>query len=299
MRTVLTTSGPPTAFLKLLRPHQWTKSGFVLTGLLFVPDVWKDLPLVLSVLALAVAFALTASGVYILNDLADVERDRAHPTKRHRPIAAGTVSRRAAQVLMALCWLTGFALALPQGWTAALLLLVYLLLNVAYSAGLKHEIILDVFIVAAGFVLRVLMGTLAVGIAPSQWLILTSGTFALFLGFTKRRAEWQRFESGMMGTRNNLERYSPGLLDLAVTLTATSTFLMYTLYTVSADTAHRHGTGNLVVTVPIVLYGLLHFLNTVRREHLGDPSDVLIRDRRLQITVLVWVLTTAVVLAWS
>lgn len=296
--SAVTRVNQPADLLRLLRPHQWTKSGFVLVGLLFSPSVWTDPAVVTHVLLCAAAFALVASGVYVINDLADAEKDRAHPTKCTRPLASGAVTSSAALILLVTCWGAGFTVALHVSVMAAALLAAYAALNLGYSFGWKNEMILDVFLLASGFVLRVLVGTLAVGIEPSQWLLLTSTTVALFLGFAKRRAEYARMEAGTAGTRKVLEQYSKVVLDKAITISAACTILAYSLYTVAPDTVARHDTGSLVYTVPLVMYGVFRYLACLHAEDAtGDPSEDLLRDRHIQITVALWLVVTAWVLA--
>ena len=174
--------------IKLMRPHQWTKSLFVFTGIIF-GHAWADATLVQSVVLAAVAFSFLSSGVYIVNDIVDIESDRQHPKKKHRPLAAGNVPVKLASVwatvLIASALVIGYLVSIDVLW----LLLAYLVLNAGYSAGLKQIAVLDVFLIATGFMLRILVGTEGVGIPPSQWLLLCGLMITLFLGFTKRRAE--------------------------------------------------------------------------------------------------------------
>src|SRR5258707_2414101 len=209
---------------RLLRPKQWVKSGFVFMGVLF-GHAWTQPALVRRVLILAVAFSLVASGVYILNDLFDRDSDAAHASKRLRPIAAGTISTTVAIMLMLVVWIVGFTLGYYVSVSITLILLIYVLLNVGYSLGLKHVVILDVFIIAAGFILRILAGTTGVGIAPSHWILLCGLMVALFLGFAKRRAELYSLSGESSKQRKVLEQYQPVFLDKMIVITATCTIL--------------------------------------------------------------------------
>ena len=173
--------------LRLLRPHQWLKNGFVFIGLLF-GHAWNDPHKLSQALAAFVAFCLLASAVYVMNDLIDREQDRRHPKKKLRPLAAGTVSVRAAVVLGVVCLIAGGVIAVRYAGSAPWLFLAYVVMNLGYCFGLKHVVILDVFIIAAGFMLRILAGTLGIDIAPSHWLLLCGLMVTLFLGFAKRRA---------------------------------------------------------------------------------------------------------------
>lgn len=274
--------------VRLMRPHQWIKNGFILTGLVF-GHAWADGALVQHVLIALAAFSLLSSAIYILNDIVDIEADRAHPTKRARPLPAGLVSVPLAFVAAAT--LLGLALALGY-WVSVevlVLQLAYVVINVAYSAGLKHVPILDVFMIAAGFMLRILVGTVGVGIAPSKWLLLCGLMATLFLGFAKRYAELAVVEAAGKGGRRVLIEYDRNLLDSLIGITATATVISYGLYTVSPETVRMHDTDALIYTVPFVLYGIMRYLYKLHRHHAGeDPSRELMRDPHLIVTVLVW-----------
>ena len=284
-------------YLKLLRPHQWVKSGFVFVGLLF-GHAWHDAMLVQNVLLAATAFALAASAVYVINDLADRERDRAHPEKCRRPLAAGTVSVTQALLLAGGCLLAALMLALTVSNTVLVIVVVYALLNVGYSMGLKHVVLLDVFIISAGFMLRILAGTLGVGIAPSHWLLLCSLMLTLFLGFAKRRAELNVLAGRGGSHRKVLDDYDPVLLDKLIGICAAGAIVNYSLYTVSAETVAMHGTTNLIYSVPFVMYGIFRYLFLLhRRGGGGDPAAALLRDFHLLGSFAGWFATVVVLLA--
>jgi 4-hydroxybenzoate polyprenyltransferase len=285
------------ALIRLLRPHQWLKNGFVFVGLLF-GHAWLEPQKVVAAGVAFLAFSLTASAVYVLNDLVDREEDRLHPEKRYRPLAAGLVEVRTALAAAAVCLAVGLALGLAGGGTLAIILSAYLLLNLAYSYGLKHVVVLDVFIIAAGFMLRLLAGTVGIGIAPSHWLLLCGLMLTLFLGFAKRRAELSALLQESVRHRRVLEHYTPTMLDQFTTLTATATIIAYGLYTVSPETVALHGTTALMASVPFVLYGLLRYLFLLhRRDGGGDPAWELLTDRHLQIAFLGWLVTVVAVLS--
>lgn len=274
--------------VRLLRPHQWLKNTFVLIGLLF-GHAWHDPVKVGQALAAFAAFCLLASAVYVMNDLIDREQDRRHPKKRHRPLAAGTVSVSAAVTLATFCLLAGGVLAVFYAGSAPWIFLVYVLMNLAYSLYLKHVVILDVFIIAAGFMLRILAGTLGIGIAPSQWLLLCGLMLTLFLGFAKRRAELNALLAESAGHRRVLEHYTAPMLDQFIGIVAAGTVISYALYTVSAETIALHGTQALIATVPFVLYGMLRYLWRLhRRDGGGDPAQELLTDPHLALASLGW-----------
>lgn len=285
------------SYLKLLRPYQWVKSGFVFVGLLFGHG-WQQPLLVQRVVLAAAAFALAASAVYVLNDLADRERDRQHPQKRSRPLASGAVSVRAALLLAGACLLGALLLAGAVSMAVLWIVIGYALLNVAYSMGLKHVVLLDVFIIAAGFMLRILAGTLGVGIAPSHWLLLCGLLFTLFLGFAKRRAELNALAGRGGSHRKVLDDYDPVLLDLLIGICAAGAIVSYSLYTVSAETVAMHGTTSLINSVPFVIYGVFRYLFLLhRRSGGGDPSAALLQDAHLLIAFAGWLLTVVALLA--
>jgi 4-hydroxybenzoate polyprenyltransferase len=284
-------------YLKLLRPHQWVKSGFVFVGLLF-GHAWHDALLVRSVLLAAVAFALAASAIYVINDLTDREGDRQHPEKCQRPLASGAVGVPPAALLGGACLLAALLLARAASTAVLLIVLFYVALNVAYSLGLKHVVLLDVFIIAAGFMLRILAGTLGVGIAPSHWLLLCGLMLTLFLGFAKRRAELNVLAGAGGSHRQVLDDYDPPLLDILLAICAACTIVSYSLYTVSAETLAMHGTAGLIYTVPFVIYGVFRYLYLLhRRAAGGDPASALLRDAHLLGTIGGWSVAVIALLA--
>ena len=284
------------AYLKLLRPHQWVKSGFVFVGLLF-GHIWGDPQLLINVALAAASFALAASAVYVMNDLADRERDREHPEKRHRPLASGAVNLTQALMLAGVCMVSALMLAHTVSNTVLVIVLAYAVLNVAYSLGLKHVVLLDVFIISAGFMLRILAGTLGVGIAPSHWLLLCGLMLTLFLGFAKRRAELNVM-AGRGGThRKVLDEYDPILLDKLIGICAAGSIVSYSLYTVSAETLAMHGTDSLIYTVPFVVYGVFRYLYLLhRRGGGGDPAAALLQDYHLLGAFFGWIVAVVLLL---
>ncbi|OLE55137.1 MAG: prenyltransferase [Acidobacteria bacterium 13_1_20CM_3_53_8] len=275
-----------------MRPRQWVKNGFVLMGVLFA-NVWRDPLMLRRALLVFVAFSLVASGVYIINDFLDRENDLNHPRKRFRPLASKAISVSAAFSFMIILWLVGFLLGIVVSNTVLFILLIYVAINLAYSLGLKHVVLLDVFIIAGGFMLRILAGTSGIGIAPSQWLMLCGLMTALFLGFAKRRAELYALSNEKTNHRRVLEHYSPVLLDKMIVVTATCVILCYSLYTMSPVTIQTHHTESLVYTVPFVLYGIFRYLYTLHIQQTGtDPAQELFRDPHILVSILGWLLLT-------
>ena len=283
--------------LRLMRPHQWVKNAFVFTGLLF-GHAWHDPHLVTQVVIAFVAFCLLSSAIYTINDIIDLEQDRNHPKKCKRPLAAGLISISAAVTLAALLGLLGLVLAYSASLTVLIILVGYALMNIAYSLWLKHVVILDVFIIATGFMLRILAGTLGVGIPPSQWLLLCGLMVTLFLGFTKRRAEIIALTDDKTAHRKVLEHYSPVLLDKMIGITAAGLIMSYSLYTMNTDTIRIHGTANLIYTVPFVMYGVFRYIYLLHHQSRGgDPSHDLVRDPHLFIVIGAWLIATFLLIA--
>ncbi|MCZ8251206.1 MAG: decaprenyl-phosphate phosphoribosyltransferase [Hylemonella sp.] len=272
----------PLALLRLMRPHQWLKNVFVFAGLMF-SQTWHRGPLVEQVLWAFLAFCAASSLVYILNDWRDRAADAQHPTKRLRPLASGAVSPQAALGLAAVLALLAIGLAWGQN-VLLLLLGCYVALNLAYSWKLKHVPVVDVSIIASGFMLRLLAGTVAVGIPPSRWLLLTGLFIALFLGFSKRKAETFHAPDQQ---RAVLEHYPPALLDTFMAATMTATVITYGLYATSIEALQQHG-GRLIYTVPLVVFGLLRYTYQVHRGRGEDVSRDLLRDPWIVAAGLAW-----------
>ncbi|MCL2829622.1 MAG: decaprenyl-phosphate phosphoribosyltransferase [Betaproteobacteria bacterium] len=284
--------------LRLMRPHQWVKNGFVFVGLIF-SHRWSEPLLIEQVIQAAIAFSLAASCVYIGNDIADRERDRQHPKKALRPLASGAVGIHAALALSGVCLLCALALAWLTAPMVFGIILAYLLFNTAYSLGLKHIVLLDVFIISAGFMLRILAGTVGVGIAPTDWMLLCGLMLTLLLGFSKRRAELTASRHKGEKTsaqRRVLEDYDPVLLDKLIGICAATTIVSYSLYTVSVKKLMIHSLSALVFTLPFVIYGIFRYLFLLhRRAHGEDPAAEIVRDPQLLLAVLGWL----IVVIWA
>lgn len=284
------------ALFVALRPRQWTKNLLVFAGLLFSRGLLDPLLVGRAVLAFLL-FCLLSGGVYLINDVVDAERDRNHPQKRHRPVASGrlppTVALAAGLALLIGASLAGFALSVRFGAVAV----AYAALLTAYSAGLKHVVIVDTLVIAAGFVLRALAGVVALEIPPSHWFLLCTSLLALFLTFGKRRHELIALEGGAADHRPILSEYSPQLLDQMIAVVTASTLMAYALYTMAPDTEARLGTTRLPLTIPFVLYGIFRYLYLLYRHDLGgNPSEHLLTDRALMVDIALWSATVVLIL---
>jgi 4-hydroxybenzoate polyprenyltransferase len=275
-----------------MRPYQWLKNSFVFVGMFF-DHAWDNISIVIQVVAMAISFSLLSSAVYILNDLMDRENDRNHPTKQRRPLAAGIVGVKAAIGLAAILVVISLGLGLWVSQAALLILLGYVIMNLAYSFKLKHVVLLDVFIIAAGFLLRILAGTAGVGIPPSRWLVLCSLMLTLFLGFAKRRAEIMTLHKGGTEHRRVLAHYSPILLDKMITVTAACVLMSYGLYAMSPETIRIHHTENLIYTLPLVTYAIFRYIFLLHhRGKGGEPSRDLMRDPHILLSAMSWAALT-------
>jgi 4-hydroxybenzoate polyprenyltransferase len=283
------------AWITLLRPRQWLKNLFILAPVLFSNQLF-DLDAVSSAFAALVSFCAAASGVYFLNDVLDREADRAHPVKRHRPVAALLISPAQAGIASVLLMLAGVAGALGVGTRVAALVIVYVLLNLAYSTVLKRLVIVDVFTIAAFFIIRLLAGSAAVGVVPSIWLLLCGGLLALFLAFTKRRHELVLLQDTSTTHRAVLSQYSTAFLDQLSVVLLAITVVAYVMYTLDSPTARQVGSDALAYSTVFVLYGVIRYLFLVHRGVGGDPAESLLTDRGLLVSVVLWAAYCALVI---
>ncbi len=283
------------ALLKTMRPKQWTKNVVVFAPLIFDEKLFDPALFARTLLAFAL-FCLISSTVYIINDLADIESDRQHPKKRTRPLASGALSPKLAIAAAALFILVSLPLALWLGAGFSLILSSYLVLNIAYSFYLKHLVIIDVLVIAAGFVLRVAGGVAVVSVERfSPWLYLVITLGALFLGFGKRRHELLLLEDGADAHRAILAEYTVPFLDQLIGLVTSTMVIAYSLYTFSApNLPDNHA---MMLTIPFVLYGLFRYLYLIHvKKEGGAPDELLLSDKPLLATGALWVLAVIIVL---
>jgi 4-hydroxybenzoate polyprenyltransferase len=285
------TDTPPTsgiaAWVRAFRPEQWLKNGFVLSPLLFSGRAlewdaqWRA--------ALAfVAFCAVASAVYLMNDVVDREADRRHPRKARRPVASGLISPSAALLVASVVAVLGVAAGSFADMGVAIVLLSYLVLNVLYGIWLKNVVIVDVFAIAAFFIMRLVAGAIAVNVKPSIWLLLCGGLLALYLGFAKRRHELVLLGGGSGSHRAVLANYSTTFLDQLSVVLLSVTVVSYIMYTLESETARIVGTETLAYSTAFVLYGVLRYLYLVHRNEGGDPTETLLTDRSLVAAVVLW-----------
>jgi 4-hydroxybenzoate polyprenyltransferase len=274
-------------WIRAIRPEQWLKNGFVLSPLVFSGKAlmwdaqWRAL-------ASFAAFCAVASAVYLMNDVIDRSADRLHPRKATRPIAAGRISTRSALAVSAALGVVGLAAGSIAGFQVTGVLLAYLALNVLYGTWLKNVVIVDVFVIAAFFVMRLVAGAVAVDAKPSIWLLLCGGLLALYLGFAKRRHELVLLGGGSPTHRAVLADYSTTFLDQLSVVLLSVTIVSYIMYTLESDTARIVGSESLSYSTAFVLYGVLRYLYLVHRNEGGNPTETLLTDRSLLAAVVLW-----------
>ena len=283
------------AVLVSLRPRQWVKNLFVLAGLVFAQKLLT--PLVWPALAAFALFCALSGAVYLFNDVADRAQDRLHPQKRLRPVAAGTLGTGPALGIATGLFVGSLALGFVLSRGFGVVALAYAVLLVAYSAWLKHVVIVDVLVVAIGFVLRAVAGALAIGVAISGWLLICTILLALFLALGKRRHELLALGAEAGRHRPILAEYSAGLLDQMIAVVTASTVTAYALYTMSPETVAKFHTQLLPATLPFVLYGIFRYLYLLYRRRLGgNPSELFLSDRALLVNTLLWMLAVLLII---
>ncbi len=277
------------ALMRLIRPKQWIKNGFIFVPLFFGGELFQVDALLAGLIAFF-AYSFAASSIYCFNDIYDVDADRRHPVKCHRPIASGAITIRQAYCLMTLMLIFSMGTSLLLGsWKTMGIILFYWCLNLCYCMKLKQYAIIDVCIVAFGFVLRLLAGGMATGVVLSKWIVLMTFLITLFMSFAKRRDDVLRMEKTGEAPRKNTSRYNLTFINQAITITASVTLVCYIMYTVSPEVIERFHTDNLYLTTVFVLVGLLRYIQiAVVDQQSGDPTKVLLRDRITQFIVVCW-----------
>jgi 4-hydroxybenzoate polyprenyltransferase len=285
-----------------MRPKQWTKSGVVFLAFIFSvnqswtpedPSTW--LPLLERAILTAIIFSLASGADYLVNDWKDRESDALHPRKSRRPIAAGLLSPRAALTWAAGIWIVATLGAFAVDWRTGVCVVVYIALMQAYTFYLKHEVILDVMAISAGFVLRAVAGAYAISVPVSPWLYVVTALGALFLAITKRRAEVNLLQADATGHRATLALYTPALLDQMTAMVTASTVIAYALYTFTATNLPSNNA--MMLTIPFVAYGIFRYLYlSLTKAEGGNPEEVLLKDIPLMLTVVGWVVTSMAVL---
>src|SRR5215213_6070199 len=281
------------SYLRLVRPKQWTKNGFVLAGVVFAHEALMVSSVAKALLAF-VAFCALSGAVYAANDVLDVEEDRKHPLKRLRPVASGEVSPRSAIVFATVLAAAGLGLGFAVQVGVGIAGLAYLILQAVYTTMLKHMPILDVMSISAGFVIREFAGVAAVGSPISPWLIVCTALLTLFLGFSKRRHELATLGDGATTHRKNLRDYSVPLLDEMMNIMISATIIAYVLYTFTVY--ERQDQIFMMASIPFVVYGVFRYMLLIHRDGGGNPDTLLLSDRPLQISLFLWLVVVGAVI---
>jgi len=278
-------------YIDLMRPSQYFKNLFIFAPLFFGLKI-TNIELLLSTFVAFLSFSLIASAVYIFNDYHDVEEDKLHPTKKNRPLASGSISKKAALLLMLMLLLVGLCIFSLLGRQMLYIVFVYLVINIAYTIKLKHVAIIDVFIISIGFVLRLFIGSAVTNVELSMWIILMTFLLALFLALAKRRDDVLIFLSSGDKTRKVIDGYNIDIVNLSMTIIASVNIVSYIMYTVSPEVIKKAHTDKLYLSVVFVLLGIMRYLQiTFVEKKSGSPSDILLRDRFIQLTISGWILT--------
>ncbi|MDY4852132.1 MAG: decaprenyl-phosphate phosphoribosyltransferase [Prevotella sp.] len=285
--------------IKVARPTHWLKNIFVILPVFFGGAILNTTQAISAALTF-MSFSLAASAIYCLNDIIDVDADRAHNVKRHRPIASGAITIPQAYGMMTISLLASIVLMLllPEGQANTITVIItYFLLNVAYCLKLKEYAIIDVCIVASGFVLRILAGGFATGVQLSKWIVLMTFLLTLFLAFAKRRDDVLKMNETGRAPRKNTSRYNLTFINQAITITGTVMLVCYIMYTVSPEIIAQFGTDKLYLTSILVILALLRYLQiAVVDEKSGDPVKVVLSDRATQFILMAWVLSFLVLI---
>lgn len=300
MTAVTTPDGGP-SFLRslvgLLRPLQWLKNGFVFTPLVFSRHLLEPAYVWNTSIAF-VAFCLMSSAVYVVNDILDREADRSHPQKRNRPVASGMITPPAAGAAALLLFAAAAVTALSVSLGFAAIIIGYFLLQSAYSLRLKHVALVDIFLIAFGFMLRVIGGAVAIDVVISHWIVITTLFLSLFLAASKRRSELELVQRlALTETRPVLQQYTVPYLDSILIITATGVAISYSLYTMAERTIATFGSEHLIFTTVFVLFGIFRYLYLVVRRGEGEnPTAVLVRDVPMGVNLLLWLVAVVAVI---
>lgn len=278
----------------LIRPHQWIKNFFLFAPLFFSFSFYSDKIIIVSIGF--ILFSMAASSIYVLNDYHDIEEDKIHPTKKNRPLANGKVAKSRARVLIFGLMALSLIGSLLLSYGFFMIVSLYIVLNIAYTFKLKHISVLDISIIAVGFVLRIHAGAVLIDNNPSMWIVLVTFVLALFLALAKRRDDCLLALDGKK-TRKNIDGYNLEMLNAAMTLMAGVTVLSYIMYTVSAEVIERLGTQNLYLTSFFVIIGILRYMQlTFVFKNSGSPTKLLLKDRFLQFTIMFWIASFYIVI---
>ena len=284
------------SLLKLMRPHQYIKNIFIFLPLFFALKI-TDITLLFNDIVAFIAFSLTASAIYTLNDYHDIEEDRQHPKKKDRPLASGAINKSQAIVIMTILAIIGFILMASLSLQATGILATYVVINIAYSFYLKHVAILDVMIIAIGFVLRLFIGSAVTGISLSMWIVIMTFLLALFMALAKRRDDVLIYLDTGKKMRKVIDGYNLQFLDTAMAIMASVVIVAYVIYTTSAGVLTRVDSQYLYLTAIFVILGIMRYLQVAFvLQDSGSPTKIVLKDRFMQLTLAGWIITFAWIL---
>ena len=277
------------SYILLLRPHQYIKNLLIFAPIFFAQKLFNSYLVIQNAIAF-VCFCAVASSVYVLNDYRDRESDRQHPVKKNRPLASGAVSPKVAFGIAIVLGISGLAIANWLSQTFFLILLSYLILNILYSLSLKHKALLDIYIIASGFLMRIFSGSEVTQVPASMWIVLITFCLALFLALAKRRADIILSQSGS-AVRKSIDGYNLEFVNGAMVLLSSVVLICYIFYTISPEVTERFHTNHLYLTVLFVILGFLRYMQIifVFQRH-GDPTEIVLKDHFLQVTILAWLI---------
>jgi 4-hydroxybenzoate polyprenyltransferase len=283
--------------LKLIRVRQWIKNFFCFAPILFAGQLMNKELFITNIIAFF-AFCGVSSCVYIINDIIDREADRVHKKKRFRPIASGEISVKMALVYLLIIFVLTAAITSTVNYYFAIIISIYFVINLLYSLKVKHMVLLDVFFISFGFMLRVIGGAAAIQVSLSSWMILTTIFISLFLAISKRRAELSQIEQDNLDKqRKVLNYYGIDFTDQMNTIAATGTIICYALYTVSEKAVSTFHTENLIYTTPFVIYGIFRYLYLIHKKNLGDsPTQIVTKDIPIMLNTIIWLIVSVIII---
>lgn len=292
MNDTITTIQKPSLkdYIKLMRPKQYIKNLFVVAALIFSNKI-LDLNSVFNTVIAFISFCLISSAVYVLNDIVDIEKDKLHPKKCKRPLASGVINKSNAITLLIILVVASISISLTVKTGLAFILIIYLFNNLLYSFKIKNIVLLDVFSIAFGFILRVCAGSIAIGVTLSNWIILCTFFLSLYLGLGKRKKEIATLKDNAGEHRKILKEYNDEIINQMMTVVLSSTIVCYALYSTS-----NKSNPNMIFTTIFVVYGILRYNYVITTSDEGNPTDVVLKDTSLQISVLVWALSCLLII---
>lgn len=284
------------AILRSARVNHWIKNLIVFAALIFAKKYADSREIWLAIDAFIV-FCLASSAIYFINDITDRRQDRLHPIKKLRPIASGQLAVGVAWTISLILLIAGALISFHLSMAFLFYFISYVILNFAYNLGLKNVVIIDVMVVAFGFVIRAAAGAVAISVPISSWLLVCTVLLALFLGFGKRRHELVTLGSGASSHRQSLAHYSPAFIDQMISVVTASTAIAYTFYTLSPEIQEKFQTNNLVLTVPFVLYGIFRYLYLVhQKDEGGNPTRLLVTDLPMLVCIALWIIAVIIII---